>query len=981
MRQISWKEIYDSDALQSANISDTPWHSRHFYTFYIPFLAWTKQRMQENRLWNAWGSQEAETDFLTGLMNRLEAICLRALVVEIQYSRASGLLGDGDPGEQYGQFVETYLRDGERMQSFWEAYPQLYDLVTDEMQRYGDYLEEILGNLERDRQALADHMGIRDPFARIVHLRMDRGDIHGQGKAVAELELDNGMHLYYKPGNKALKQCFMDVLNGIYRETGLAGWPYRAVIREDHAWEEAVESRPCQDREERFRYYKRLGMALFLCYQWGVCDIHCENVISQGEFPVLIDVEVVKRRADGRKIPWGLLNRSVLSSGILPRYLGGDGENRVNPGVLCLDEHQKSAVRHLVLKNLKTSEIRLELEYTDLQFSNDIPKWPAAEEQEVVSCIQQGFCRAAEAYQKIDPDGSSGGIFGEHVVCRYIHRPTNEYAMLLFMLWHPKYLTDRQEAERLLQAALSRPGNGGVENPHVAEWEAKCLLRGEIPLFTFAMGSRRLCCGSETLEDFFADETGEESAGEKLSERNLRIQENLIAVSMAGLRQDQHTFINGYTDKNLWDYLQYRGEQAGALPLRDSDRDGKQVCRQAAGKLLRHISENAFCAGQEPGWWSAEIQFREKVIWDVTEMPPYFYQGKAGISILLHQALAQGILPDGEGAWLADRLDRELFRCTDCLAENGGPRVFGAMSGEYSLVYRYQYLYGLTGEERYLDYAGRHLALLDGKEPQDAFDLLAGLGGMAIVWLNQWQLGGGQKCLETAGRMLDRLSAFVQKEAAQEHTEFLPGMAHGWSGLLMAFQRYASLTGSSRYEDAILLALKMENDWYRPEFGNWEDIHRGEPMDTVAWCHGAAGILLCRMELMESGCPEIAAIASRDAARAAEKIQSMPLRKGYCLCHGNLGNIAILKTYAQPGRDAALKKRCTDYMRAVAEQLMNDTLELLPQEAYDFGLMNGLGGIAAALMDRGETVPDIMALRIPKKKAAAETAGGYEKLL
>ena len=152
-------------------------------------------------------------------------------------------------------------------------------------------------------------------------------------------------------------------------------------------------------------------------------------------------------------------------------------------------------------------------------------------------------------------------------------------------------------------------------------------------------------------------------------------------------------------------------------------------------------------------------------------------------------------------------------------------------------------------------------------------------------------------------------------------------------------------------------------------------------MDTVAWCHGAAGILLCRMELMESGCPEIAAIASRDAARAAEKIQSMPLRKGYCLCHGNLGNIAILKTYAQPGRDTALKKRCTDYMRAVAEQLMNDTLELLPQEAYDFGLMNGLGGIAAALMDQGETVPDIMALRIPEKKAAAEAAGGHEKLL
>ena len=102
----------------------------------------------------------------------------------------------------------------------------------------------------------------------------------------------------------------------------------------------------------------------------------------------------------------------------------------------------------------------------------------------------------------------------------------------------------------------------------------------------------------------------------------------------------------------------------------------------------------------------------------------------------------------------------------------------------------------------------------------------------------------------------------------------------------MAFQRYASLTGSSRYEDAILLALKMENDWYRPEFGNWEDIHRGEPMDTVAWVSwGQRGFCCARMELMESGCPEIASIASRDAAAggrenpvyaAAEGVLSLP---------------------------------------------------------------------------------------------------------
>ena len=249
--------------------------------------------------------------------------------------------------------------------------------------------------------------------------------------------------------------------------------------------------------------------------------------------------------------------------------------------------------------------------------------------------------------------------------------------MLLFMLRHPKYLTDRQEAGRLLQAALSRPGNGGVENPHVAEWEAKCLLRERSHCLLLRWDPAG-CAAAVSRWKIFSRMRPGESAGEKLSERNLRIQDNLIAVSMAGLRQDQHTFINGYTDKNLWGLsaVQRRTGRRGCPCGTVTGTENRFVVRRP-GSCFAIFQRNAFCAGQEPGWWSAEIQFREKVIWDVTEMPPYLYQGKAGISILLHQALAQGILPDGEGAWLADRLDRELFRCTDCLAENGGPRVFG----------------------------------------------------------------------------------------------------------------------------------------------------------------------------------------------------------------------------------------------------------------------------------------------------------------
>ncbi len=956
MNTIPVDELYNVQKSPDILIPEYPWKDRHFYTFYLPFLCRAEELVRQNPLWDRYISPEAEKNFLTGLMNRLEAICLRTLVVEIQYCRAGGMLGEGSPADQYERFVEEYLRDSEQMISFWETYPWLYEIVNDEVNRYTAFLGQILNHFLEDREELEKCLGQGKKLYRITDAQMDRGDIHGDGKAVARLELNGGISVYYKPGDKNLKAGFIKELNELYQKQGLSVWDYHAVIKTDHAWEETVLTEECCASDERFRYYRRLGIALLLCYQRGICDIHCENVISHGEFPVMIDVEVVKRRAKDRKMKWGFLNTSVLSTGILPCYMKGAGENRVNPAVLCLDRHQKSAVRHLVMKNPKTSDICLELEYTELQFSNDIPVWTQEEEKEVVECIREGFRTAAKNYEMRTGRRKKGGE-----VCRYIHRPTNEYAMLLFMLRHPKYLSGREEAEKMLHMALSRPGNGGVENGKVVGWETEALLKGEIPLFTFREASRRLYWGSDFVEDFFVDDSEEESGVEKIQNRKLRIQEKLIEISMTGLRWDQTGFINSYEQKNLKEFLddsdkeklcfaEYAGQMTGSAEALET---GRGICGLAAEKLVSQIVDMAFKEGQAADWWSADIQFRNKVLWDVTETPLYLYNGKAGIGLFLHIALNRGIsLPEGV-TQITEKIDRMMFRHTGQFSAGEGESGSGAMSGEYSIAYYYQYLYGLTKRAVYLEYAGRHLDILAGKDPGKSYDLISGLSGMALVWLNQWRFTGKENYLEYAEHMLDELAAFVQKKAVDGMREVLPGMAHGWSGILLAFQRYALSVGEDRYDEAILAALKAENSWYRPEMNNWEDIHRGEPMDTVAWCHGAAGILLCRMELMKSRNREIAAAAERDAVRAAGKIQSMPLRKGYCLCHGNLGNVSILRKYAGICGDRKLEQNCEKYIRIIAGKFCSDMIELLPQEKFDFGLMNGLSGMGTVFLDSG----------------------------
>lgn len=76
----------------------------------------------------------------------------------------------------------------------------------------------------------------------------------------------------------------------------------------------------CATETEIKNYFTRLGINLFLCYAIGAADIHYENVIAAGEFPVLIDMEVIKRNKNSnimRDIE-KFMSDSVLNIGILP---------------------------------------------------------------------------------------------------------------------------------------------------------------------------------------------------------------------------------------------------------------------------------------------------------------------------------------------------------------------------------------------------------------------------------------------------------------------------------------------------------------------------------------------------------------------------------------------------------------------------------------------------------------------------------------
>lgn len=103
----------------------------------------------------------------------------------------------------------------------------------------------------------------------------------------------------------------------------------------DYGWEGEAKKQDCENEEQVKRYFLRMGIHLFLAYALSASDLHGENFLACGEYPVLLDFETLPGyagAADGETVDKQIsnyINSSVLKTGILPELdLGRRRSNR-----------------------------------------------------------------------------------------------------------------------------------------------------------------------------------------------------------------------------------------------------------------------------------------------------------------------------------------------------------------------------------------------------------------------------------------------------------------------------------------------------------------------------------------------------------------------------------------------------------------------------------------------------------------------------
>jgi lantibiotic modifying enzyme len=128
----------------------------------------------------------------------------------------------------------------------------------------------------------------------------------------------------------------------------------------------------------------------------------------------------------------------------------------------------------------------------------------------------------------------------------------------------------------------------------------------------------------------------------------------------------------------------------------------------------------------------------------------------------------------------------------------------------------------------------------------------------------------------------------------------LTGFSHGASGMAAALARLHEVTNRREYRDSAERALEYERAVFSPEHLNWPD-YRGQqttsaPRFMLSWCHGAPGVALSRLCMMNTS---LWSENAESELLCAAETTSRLMPDGDSICCGRFGRSAILRLAAR----------------------------------------------------------------------------------
>ena len=261
-------------------------------------------------------------------------------------------------------------------------------------------------------------------------------------------------------------------------------------------------------------------------------------------------------------------------------------------------------------------------------------------------------------------------------------------------------------------------------------------------------------------------------------------------------------------------------------------------------------------------------------------------------------------------------------------------------------------------------------------------DIIGGVSGCILSLISLYNSRPSEHILSTAVQCGDHLitnAKTMQKGIAWRPSmgeQPLTGFSHGAAGIALSLLKLANLTGQTRFHKTALAAIEYERSLFCSEVRNWPDLrnfsdavlskNNSQTICQTAWCHGAPGIGLARLQsLPYLDDPEIRS----EISTALQTTLEHGFGDNHSLCHGDMGNLELLIQAAQILNETRWKTE----LGRLSTIIVNGSEENgwvcgVPFGIETPGLMTGLAGIGYQLLRLAapDRVPSVLTLEPPK---------------
>ncbi|HHX63208.1 MAG TPA: type 2 lantipeptide synthetase LanM [Epulopiscium sp.] len=904
----NWKGVNDNICVEN-----------DWYGLYKPFINDELKCFEEKiKDMNYIEKEKIITLVLEYCVQEMMNISYRAIVLEINELRVSGLLQGKDKFARYDYYIEKKLNNLDYVVEFFRRYPVLFDLLRDKVKKVFNYTLEIFQNVEKDYQILKKSYFINETKM-LSYILFNSGDVHNGGKFVCILYFDN-IKVIYKPRNMDI-DINISILAQNIKETSnnkiQIHVPF-TIARKDYGFVEYIEPKECGNNNEIKEFFYSMGSLLGLLYFLGAKDFHGENIISSGKNPFIIDNETVLHKNDFERIYKGYqfisnkIMESVYSIGLLPHSIYSfQNDTYMEIGALNSGEIRKSPYLTQALADIKTDEIHVENIFKEVKQVNSSPKLNG----EHISCkdyadeISKGFkmCYKFLYRNKNEFIISVKSLFGD-LQTRYIFRNTNNYTQMIETSHHPALLKNNIDREVFFLRLGMNLSLDSRRNRIILMEEIREIKYGDIPLFFVNTKENVISSNNDTNIDKFEDENIIETLVcniSKMSPKDLNQQLKIINMSFIG---------------------------SGLI---DPVTKNKSKVNYGDECLVNRFLEGMITFEHEIGFFS--LKGLSGKSHEIVPIGYDLYQGMAGIILAL--TYEEGIADD--------IIERMIKYSIFFLEDVGEDRRYGAFDGVVG------FLYALANTDNarpnlkiniekviYKNLLTYEKEIVNVKE-NDVIMGKAGILGALLTIREIYKSNFGlANVTDNIMYKLYKLlidEIIVRKSGLTWTINSDIGYAHGNVGILTQLVRYSLYRGENSEE-----SKKIKNvfagviNYEKSRIDKKGKYVLRDNVKYYTWCNGAVGILLSKKFFLEKGF--IYDGIEEDINLISLDLVTNGLDMDHSICHGNIGNMAVINNMCEK----------TSYKKLLLEEIYN---HIESKEKYDFddwGLMTGESGLLMA---------------------------------